>query len=137
MSILSRRSFIAGGAAAAALAGPLSWLSPTESEAATTAARTAPRLTRTALKPHLNQRFHLAAHGHRVSVRLTAIENIAGAAPGADHRFGAILRAPRGHRLIQDVYHLSRAGYGSVRVLVVPVGRGRKANFYQVIVNNI
>jgi hypothetical protein len=135
VSGLSRRGFVVGGLAAGALAGPLSWLSPSRALAATTG--TSNRLARSALTPHLQQKFRIIGHGRRVTATLVSIGDVMGAPKGAEKRFSAMLRAPRGHRLEQDVYHLSRAGYGAVRVLVVPVERGLKANLYQVIVNNL
>jgi hypothetical protein len=134
--VLSRRSLLGSTVAVGALAGPLSWLAPADAQAAT---RTSPdRLTREAFAQHLHEPFRISGHGGRATVRLQSVADIAGAPKGSDRRFTAMFRASRRHRrLEQGVYFLARPGYGRVHVLVVPVGRGVRANVYQVIVNNI
>ena len=72
------------------------------------------------------------------STQPLVLENVAtlpNAAPSSEGQFSLVFRGNRSTAWEQGSYDLHHRAIGTVRLLVVPVDRGKKARRYQVIVN--
>jgi hypothetical protein len=112
--VLTRAQFlIRAGVAALAAGGPPA-LSATRARAATV-------IGRSHFTPHLGGTFYVTIAGGRTSVRLTAIEDVAGAR-NDERSFALSFRGRRG-AFEQGMYTVTRSGAGRMQLFLVPVGR--------------
>jgi hypothetical protein len=139
---VSRRMFLRAatvGAAAAAI--PVTLLehagAATGAARATGAAGAAATMTRSAFAPHLRQSFRVrTADGRTFQATLVEISDLVGASTaGEERRFSLLFRAQRHPDARHGVHQLGRAGFGSLDLFVVPVGRGVDHQHYQAVVN--
>jgi hypothetical protein len=130
---VTRRAVFKGAAAmVAAAAMPLS---PTGAGAAA-AGSPLFDITRSTFAPHLNGKFRIGSGLRSTRAVLTEISGLPDASATDEHAFSLVFKARRGDRLTQAVRPLSHSALGSMSLLVVPVDRGVKAQYYQIIVNN-
>ena len=130
MPHLSRRSFVSAVLGApAALA-----LGPTTSAAASTRRRPA-RFSRTRFAAHRGRSFTLSSGGRRIPVKLLAVGDLPRARRGSADQFRVLFAtARRGGPSEQRTVTLSRPGFGSVQLFVVP-SRRRSTYVYEAVIN--
>ena len=133
---VSRRSFLAGSAAAAAAvwAAPL-MISPVAALAATPPA--AARLTRPMFTPLLHSSFTMGTYPDAVSVVLAEIGDLPSSTRVGDpNAFSLIFQAPRNYLGPQALRHFRHPQIGDIQLLAVPIDRAVVSRYYEVIVNN-
>ena len=131
---VSRRTFLRaatlGVASAAVPLGSLEGAAAAQSPASASAS-----MTRSSFAPHLHRSFRMTADGHTARVSLVEVSDLVGATTrGDEHRFSLLFRAAPHHRAEHGIHRFSRAGFGSMDLFVVPVGRGVDARHYQAVV---
>jgi hypothetical protein len=130
----SRRSFLQGAAVAGA--GSLAALSPLARAGASSALSPPPPMSRSTFVPLLNQSFQIGSGAQSNAALLTSIEDLLPEkTPGNQNRFSLIFESTSGGRLPQAVYAISQPQMVTVNLLVVPVDRGAKNQYYQVVIN--
>ena len=95
------------------------------------------RFRRSTYLPHLNSTFRI--RGTR-TVEATLVEVTGSASAQLAQRQGAdafslILRAAAGNPLPQGEYAVEHRSIGTIRLFLVPVGRGVKGQEYQAVIN--
>jgi hypothetical protein len=134
-SPLSRRSFLQGTAAAAVatVAAPLALTSPV---GASSTVRVTP-LSRSTFAPLVNATLRMSNGLRSHKIVLADIAGLPNATPADDeHCFSLLFEAPAGSALPQAVRGVSHARIDTVHLLMVPVDRGKKHQYYQAIINS-
>jgi hypothetical protein len=94
---------------------------------------------RSTYAPLVGRRFAFRGDaGESGHARLVEVRDLGGPAGRHAHRedaFSLLFHGPRAPRLPQGMYELRRPGLARDRLLLVPVGTGRRGQDYQVVIN--
>jgi hypothetical protein len=137
---LSRDALLRSGAAAALSVGAIGLVRGPAMRLLEPAAPAAPAaagpLSRETWASHLGSRARIVgADGTRLSVRLDEVRDLAGAPAGASDAFSLVLRGARDRGLTGGTYTIVHPRLGRHELFLSPVGRGKKGQDYQIIVN--
>jgi len=93
-------------------------------------------LTREALIENLNSKFHMPfPSGETLELELIEVVDHQ-SAPGQE-QFSAFFRAPLNAPLMQGIYQLEHAQFGSFGIFLVPVGRDERGVEYEALFNRL
>ncbi|MFL6137940.1 MAG: DUF6916 family protein [Frankiaceae bacterium] len=133
---LSRRTLLRAATLGAAMAAiPLDPLG--RASASLVASPATAGLTRSSFTPHLHRPFRLrTADGRTFGTTLVEVSDLLGASTSGDEgRFSLLFRAEPCSAARHGTHRLSRAGFGSLDLFIVPIGRGVDHQHYQAVVN--
>jgi hypothetical protein len=93
-------------------------------------------LSRETWAQHVGSRVRIVgADGTRLSVRLDDVRDLPGAPAGASDAFALALRGARDRGLAGGTYTVVHSRVGRHELFLTPVGRGKKGQDYEIIVN--
>jgi hypothetical protein len=148
VSGVSRRTLLRTGITLSAVAGPAVWAGSASAAPAGRVAGASLRARRAAVspaawsranfQPHLSKSFTLSGHSDKVTVVLAGIDNLVGSRPAtAQHQFSLMFKAHRSAELPEGLYTLRGAHFRPMTLFISPVDRGRKAQYFQAVVNRL